>query len=293
MAIGVIAFLGISTLPLLGSIFKEISPSSEGTPAPLQTTSSAQQAELASQVKGYELVLQREPENRTALKGLVEARLQMVQLKLADIKTVIEPLEKFVKLNPDETGYAIILAQAKQYTDDREGSAQVYRSVLEAQPGNIQALNGLTELLLAQNRPEAAIGLLQDTLKTANQANQIQPGSIDVTSVQLELGRVYVGQGRYAEAQAIYDTAIEGNQQDFRPLMAKGWMLQRQNKKDEAKVLFDSALALAPARFKDQIKAEIQKFSSEASSTAEQSSSDESSQPNPDDKGESSQDSSE
>ena len=281
MALGIVSFLGLSTLPLLGSILKEISPSTESTPAPLQTAASPQQAELASQVKGYELVLQREPENRTALRGLIEARLKMVQLKLADIKTVIEPLEKFVKLNPDETGYAIILAQAKQYTGDREGSAQVYRSVLETQPGNIQALNGLTELLLAQNRPEAAIGLLQDTLKTANQANQIQPGSIDVTSVQLELGGVYVEQGRYTEAQAIYDTAIEGNQQDFRPLMAKGWMFQRQNKTEEAKQLFDSALALAPAQFKDQIKAEIQKLSSGASSAADKPSGDESSQSTP------------
>ena len=264
LAFGLVAFLGLSTLPLLGSIFQQ-NPSSSGTPSPSQTTPSAQQAELAAQVKGYELVLQREPENQTALKGLVEARLRMVQLKLADIKTVIEPLEKLVKLNPNQTNYAILLAQAKQYTGDREGSAQTYRAVLESQPGNIQALQGLVELFLQQNRPEAAIGLLQDTLKTADQANQIQAGSIDVTSVQLELGRVYAEQKRYAEALAAYDGAIKEDEHDFRPFLAKGWIFQEQGKPEEAELLFSKALDLAPAQFKDGIKDEIAKLSTEKS----------------------------
>jgi tetratricopeptide (TPR) repeat protein len=107
---------------------------------------------------------------------------------------------------------------------------------------------------MQQNRPEAAVGLLEDTLKTATQANQIQAGSVDVTSVQLLLGQVYAEQTRYDEAIAIYDEAIKSSKQDFRPVLAKAIVLKAQGKTEEAKPLFTSATDLAPAQYKDQIK---------------------------------------
>lgn len=252
LGIGLVAFLGISTLPLLGNLFQG-NDAPAGAPTE-QAATSAQQAELASQVKGYEMVLQREPENQTALRGLLEARLEMIRLQLADVQTVIEPLEKLVKLNPDRADYAVLLAQAKQYSGNREGAAQTYRNVLKTQPGNVNALQGLVTLFLEEQRPEAAIGLLEDTLKSANQANQIQPGSVDVTSVRLELGRVYMAQSRFDDALKVYERAIEGDSGDFRPVLAKGMVLQEQGKADEAKPFFDKALELAPPQFKDQIK---------------------------------------
>lgn len=249
LGVGVLIFVGLSIIPLVGIVFDGNEPTTGATPTPTQTAGVANQAELEAQAKGYELVLQREPQNQTALRGLLEARL-----KMRDIKGAIAPLDKLAKLNPDQTEYAVLLAQAKQQTGDREGAAQTYRSILTSKPGDMNALQGLVSLLVQQNRPEAAIGLLQDTLKTAPQVNQVQPGSVDVTSVQLELGKVYVEQKRYPEAIAIYDDAIKGNRQDFRPVLAKALVLREQGKIAEAKPLFNTAIALAPARVKDQIK---------------------------------------
>lgn len=265
----VVGFVGFSIAPLFSNAFKGAQSPIGVVPAtPLGQATSASPAvkasqkepptpqpeELRAQAKGYEAILQQEPDNQAALKGLVKTRLTLINLKQGEVKEVIEPLEKLAKLNPTEPRYTILLAQSKQYTGDREGAAQLYRTLLTSQPGNLDALEGLTDLLVQQERPAAAIGLLQDTLKTANQANQIQAGSVDVISVQILLGKVYALQQQYDEAISVYDTAIKGNKQDFRPVLAKALVLREQGNSEAAKPLFTTAIALAPPQFKDQVR---------------------------------------
>ncbi|MBD2021589.1 tetratricopeptide repeat protein [Leptolyngbya sp. FACHB-36] len=254
LILSVVAFVGFSVFPIFSSVL-EVSKAPPTTSPSASPSASAQpkKEQLESQVKGYESVLQRESENETALKGLIEARLGLISIGAGDVKDVIPPLEKLAKLKPAETDYSVLLAQAKQQTGDREGAAQAYRTILETKPGTLNALDGLTTLLIQEKRPEAAIDLLQDTLKKAPQANQIQPNSVDVQSVQLLLGRAYAEQKRYDEAIAIYDEAAKAKKDDFRPVLAKAIVLKTQGKSDEAKPLFTSAATLAPARFKDQI----------------------------------------
>ncbi|EGK87652.1 tetratricopeptide repeat protein [Microcoleus vaginatus] len=255
VVLSLIAFLGFSLVPILDSILKASQAQSTSTPTPTQTAQSGEkQSELLqAQARGYELVLQREPDNVTALRGLLQVRLELIGQGVGDIKDAIAPLEKLASLNPETTEYGILLAQAKERTGDREGAAQAYRSILASKPGEIKALQGLVNLLLVQQRPEAAIGLLQDTLKAAPAANLAKPESVDVTSVQLILGQVYAVQKRYEEAIAIYDESAKANPKDFRPTLGKAIVLKEQGKTDEAKTLFDRATELAPPNYKDQI----------------------------------------
>jgi cytochrome c-type biogenesis protein CcmH/NrfG len=69
----------------------------------------SQDSLLAAKERGYVTVLQREPQNQTALEGLANVRLEMNNRVGA-----IEPLEKLVKLNPDRADYKILLGQARQ-----------------------------------------------------------------------------------------------------------------------------------------------------------------------------------
>src|SRR4028119_2462808 len=243
LVLAVLAFVGVSMLPLLESVFQENQPTKGVTSAATKPT------DLEEQAKSWQLVLQKEPQNQTALRGLLEVRL-----KQSDIKGAIAPLEQLAKINPDQTDYAVLLAQAKQQIGDREGAAQTYRSILAAKPGNLNALQGLVSLLMQQDRPEAAIGVLQDTLKTATPINDMQPGTVDVSSVQLLLGQVYATQKRFSEAIVIYDETIKGNKQDFRPVLAKALILKEQGRIAEAQPLFTTAISLAPAQYKDQVK---------------------------------------
>jgi tetratricopeptide (TPR) repeat protein len=201
-------------------------------------------AQAQAQAQGFAAVLAKEPNNQTALRGLIEARL-----KLGDLPGVIDPLEKLAKLNPGVTAYRVLLAQAKQQVGDREGSAQIYRSILDLKPGDVAALRGLVSLQLQQNRPNAAIGLLQDTLAKAAQPSN----GIDVPSVQLILAQVYVQQKQYPDALKLYDQISKGNPKDFRPVLARALILKQQGKAKESEAIFKQAIALAPARYKDQI----------------------------------------
>lgn len=257
LVIATVGLLGMGILPLL-SLMSNPSPTKTGdntaagqpSPSPSQSPQ-ARAEELKKQAEAYALVLQREPENQTALRGLLEARLG-----LADVKGAIEPLEKLVKLDPQNMRLAVLLAQAKQQNQEPEAAAQVYRDVLQKQPGELNALGGLSALLIDEKRPEAAISLLQDTLKEAPSVNQTAPGSIDSAAVQILLGKVYASEKRYDEALATFETAAKDNPKDFQPVYYKAALLKEQGKLDAAKPLFEQAAALAPASVKDQINRE-------------------------------------
>ena len=75
----------------------------------------SQESLLAAQERGYMGVLQREPQNQTALEGLANVRLEMNNGKGA-----IEPLEKLVKLNPDRADYKVLLGQARQQIKEKK-----------------------------------------------------------------------------------------------------------------------------------------------------------------------------
>ena len=109
--ISAISFLGSTGFNLVRMLANPAQPTQVST----QAEDFAQQ--LQAQVRGYEMVLQREPENQIALQGLVEIRLQM-----KDFEGTIEPLETLVKLNPEQEQYKTLLATIKQQVEQEGGS---------------------------------------------------------------------------------------------------------------------------------------------------------------------------
>ncbi|MGB7084850.1 MAG: tetratricopeptide repeat protein, partial [Phormidesmis sp.] len=191
LIIAVAAFVAVPLLYLFGN--RAAGPRAADTPT--AQSAEEQTAKLQGTVDGYTAVLEREPDNQTALIGIIEAKIA-----LGDLEGTVEPLERLTSLNPDVAEYSIALAQTKQQLGDLEGAAQVYRRVLAQNPGSVPALEGLTYLLVTQERSEAAVGLLQDTLAIADSSNETTPGSIDQLSVKLLLGQVFAEQKKYDEA---------------------------------------------------------------------------------------------
>jgi tetratricopeptide (TPR) repeat protein len=243
------ALLSFSTMPLLTSILKSQHSSGQSH------LSAVKQEELASQALGYQMVLEREPDNQAALRGLLDTRLQQ-----GDLKQAIEPLEKLAQLNPQQSDYLLLLAEAKRQIEDYAGATASYRSLLASQPQDLQALTGLTNLFLSQNRSIEAISLVKDTLDLALKAaaDPNNPASlIDIVSVQLLLGKIYFEQQNYPEALNAYKQAQQMDVNDFRPILATAIVLKEQGKNQEAQPLFQEALSRAPFAYKEEIQSLI------------------------------------
>ncbi|MEO0946602.1 MAG: tetratricopeptide repeat protein [Cyanobacteria bacterium J06641_5] len=203
---------------------------------------------LEAQAQGYEAVLEREPDNRNALQGLLEIRLQQ-----NDLENAVVPLEALADLQPEQTRYRLVLAQVKEQLGDLPGAEESYRTLLKGDPAELLALQGLVALLVQQNRADEAVGEVQNTLEIADELNATGTEVIPVKPVRFLLAQIYTVVQRWDEAIAIYDAAVAEDSNDFRPVLGKAIALLEQGDPEGSTPLFEKAYALAPANFKPQI----------------------------------------
>jgi hypothetical protein len=103
-----IAFLASSVAGIGGLI-----ASSLDKPTASENSAQSQNAQLQAEEKGFLGVLQREPNNQTALRGLVSIRLRR-----GDVPGTKTALDRLVKLNPNSKDYKELLAAIdKQIAD--------------------------------------------------------------------------------------------------------------------------------------------------------------------------------
>ena len=104
----IITYIGLISFG--GSIlFGGVNAIKQAWEKPKQTVVQTTENDVQKQIKGYELVLQREPNNQMALE-----RLSIMRLRSGDNQGGIALIEKLIKLHPDRQDYKTVLADVKK-----------------------------------------------------------------------------------------------------------------------------------------------------------------------------------
>jgi tetratricopeptide (TPR) repeat protein len=246
-----LSFLGVSMAPLIGQI---LSPTANPKAATPSTAEKSETEKLKIQIQGYEDILKTEPNNQFALQQITDLKLRLVELGDEKVlPSLVQPLDRLAEMNPKETGYRLQLGRVKAYLKDKEGAIAEYRKILTIAPGNLDALKSLVSIELSNKRPEAAIGVLDEAIASADTANKVQPNSVDKTAITLLKGDVYLSQKRFEDATFTYEKVAKANAKDFRPILGKALVARAEGKETEAAPLFETAAKLAPPEYRDEV----------------------------------------
>ena len=105
---GLILISGLGFLFSSGGLLIKMLNNPQPTSQPAVETQSVTD-QLKIQEQGYLLVLEREPDNTTALQGLVQTRLE-----LDDLEGTIAPLEKLTTIYPEDEKIKMLLDTVRQ-----------------------------------------------------------------------------------------------------------------------------------------------------------------------------------
>jgi cytochrome c-type biogenesis protein CcmH/NrfG len=127
---GGLALLALAILPIMG-LFNSNSQTATNNDTPPGQQPPADPEKARQMAAGYEKVLQREPNNPTALQGLARAKLE-----LQDYEGAREPLEKLYKRFPNDVQVMAILYGTRLQTNDIAGAKQMIEKLAKDYPQN-------------------------------------------------------------------------------------------------------------------------------------------------------------
>ncbi|WP_017327901.1 lipopolysaccharide assembly protein LapB [Synechococcus sp. PCC 7336] len=254
IGIAVLAFVGFSLAPALGLLTRLNRNDLPATGLPV--------AKLERELAGYRIVLDREPENLTALQGLTDDLLQ-----LGRIDEAIAPLQQWMALQPDRTGLALQLGQLQFQTGDRAAAVKTFQALYDRHPERSDILENLIGAQVASGDTDAAIAFLEQQLQKSGDRSETTE-----LNLSLLLAKTYLNGDRRPAALALYDRLLADNPADFRPALEKAIALSS-GPKDAidlaaARQLFDLAESKAPSSTRKRIHQLAQQYRAKALTTA-------------------------
>ena len=108
-----LAFIGSTGFAVMGSLFNR--DNTVADTASNNTAAPSVNEQLQAQARGYAKVLEREPENVTALSGLVQTSIQTGNLEAA-----VPPLQKLIELYPEDTQLTTLLTEIEAQLSQTE-----------------------------------------------------------------------------------------------------------------------------------------------------------------------------
>ncbi|MGB0562533.1 MAG: tetratricopeptide repeat protein [Spirulinaceae cyanobacterium] len=183
--LGGVAFLGgtvLTSLSFLGGDRSTQGSSGDPTEATDTAPSEEQQQQLVEMEEGYLAVLEREPENFTALQGLVQARVGMGNLEEA-----LEPLEKLNELSPDDPQVLQAIAAINSELGQFPEALAFLEQLNEVSPEDPEILQAIAGIHIRLEQIPEAIETL-DALEKLNEVNPDDPQILQaIATINIQL----------------------------------------------------------------------------------------------------------
>jgi len=143
-----------------------------------------------------------------------------------------------------------------QRSNPNLGEADVndYKTVLEREPNNLDALVATANLYLEKGKLAQAIPILEKIVA-------LEPNNPEW---QFNLAKLYELDHQIDKAEKIYDLILVKDSRQFKALVAKAMLKQAQGQPESAKTLFQMAEAVAPS---EALKKKIQELSQKTLAT--------------------------
>ncbi|CAK8574562.1 unnamed protein product [Lathyrus sativus] len=237
----------------LGDFLPSGSPN-EDTAVVNDKLSEKDKAALQSRLKEFEATLSNSPRDPTALEGAA-----VTLAELGEYSKAASLLDDLAKEKPNDADAFRLLGEVKYELKDYDGSVAAYKSSAKvSEDVNFEVLRGLTNSLLAAEKPDEAVQLLlacRDRLSSKDLSNKADRSptdsqKLDPVQVELLLGKAYSDWGHVGDAIAVYDQLISTHPDDFRGYLAKGIILKENKSIGDAERMFIQARFFAPGKAK-------------------------------------------
>ncbi|XP_050224707.1 uncharacterized protein LOC126674314 isoform X2 [Mercurialis annua] len=257
-----VAVLVFGLVFALGDFFPSVSDSPSGEVTAVdKKLSEEEKSTLQSQLKQYEATLAVSPKDPIALEGAA-----VTLADLGEYTRAASLLEDLAKEKPTDPDVFRLLGEVKYELKDYEGSTAAYKiSSAVSKNVNFEILRGLTNALLAANKPDEAVQILLASRERLNSeksskidveadingnARVSESQEVDPVQVELLLGKAYSDWGHVSDAVSVYDQLISNHPNDFRGYLAKGIILKENGNAGNAERMFIQARFFAPEKAK-------------------------------------------
>jgi len=207
-------------------------------------------------------LIQRRPTQETIQSGLMDYAKNyrtnpIVQSKVAEVlhsqknyNDAITFYERAIALKPDLVSAYINLGAALEAVGRAPEATQTYQKALSISPGNAQI-----KKLLADSQQQASALAYQEAVEKQQQGDidgalaayqqAIQNPQLDSAELRANYGIALQSAGRYPDALAQYNKAIEKDSTNGDYYFYKGTALQQQEKLSEAEAAYQKAVSLS------------------------------------------------
>ncbi len=157
-------------------------------------------------------------------------------LKKNDRKAAVSLLEKRAEEEKAETGELLILANLYLGSGEYGKAEQIFRSILDSEGKNADALFGLSVIAGIDGKPEERKKLLEETMAADS----------SYVEAYAALGYIYFDEKAYKKAEDMFRKALEIEPEDPLTLLGMAHLYYNAEKYDTAKELLDRALSHDP-----------------------------------------------